>query len=440
MRGHGIAAAWLVGIGMIGQARAQETETGRPGEELPGLGTEAAAEAPQGPLPDNRPDLLLEALGAEDARIDIYGWIENSYTGNTNGKPPSGTNFALFPNHSASEWMGNQYYLVVEDPLEPEGLNFGFRVDTLLGNDWQITHSFGLFQNAFNPGQFSGIDLPQLYAEVHLPILTEGGLDIRGGRFYSIAGFESVTATNRPLLSWPYMVTYTPFTFFGALTTLHVTDRITLYNGAVNGPDRWVNESYRYSYLGALGLTSKDHRTDLTLTILAGGPNQLPNFPGRDPGVTPAGVPTGFAPGRPNPNYNRNQLTYFDATLVHRWTDKLTQVGEGFFFTESNVLGFGPDGAPRRTAWYGGANWFLYQFNDTLQGTWRSEIFRDDNGAATGVADTYYEMTLGLIYRPEPWLWIRPEARYDWSQFKAPFSDGTRSSRFTIGIEAIILF
>ena len=38
-------------------------------------------------------------------------------------------------------------------------------------------------------------------------------------------------------------------------------------------------------------------------------------------------------------------------------------------------------------------------------------------GAATGVAGLYNEMTLGLIYKPKPWLWFRPEARYDWTPY-----------------------
>ena len=34
--------------------------------------------------------------------------------------------------------------------------------------------------------------------------------------------------------------------------------------------------------------------------------------------------------------------------------------------------------------------------------------------ARTGTAANYAEFTLGAIYKPKPYLWIRPEARYDW--------------------------
>jgi hypothetical protein len=45
-----------------------------------------------------------------------------------------------FSNRLANQWQGNQYYLVVENPVEPNDMvNLGFRVDTLLGNDWECS-------------------------------------------------------------------------------------------------------------------------------------------------------------------------------------------------------------------------------------------------------------------------------------------------------------
>ena len=43
--------------------------------------------------------------------------------------------------------MGNQYYLIVENPLEQnDEINFGFRVDNLFGNDWQFNYMQGFFE------------------------------------------------------------------------------------------------------------------------------------------------------------------------------------------------------------------------------------------------------------------------------------------------------
>ena len=104
----------------------------------------------------------------------------------------------------------------------------------------------------------------------------------------------------------------------------------------------------------------------------------------------------------------------------------------------------GPErGHAGNAQWYSFGNWFLYKLSkdsDKLTAVWRSEIFRDNNGVRTGIATNYSEFTLGLIYKPKPYLWIRPEARYDFARSGDPYSNGTRNSQFTIGFDVILLF
>ena len=102
-------------------------------------------------------------------------------------------NFGVNPNNLANQWMGNQYYLIFEKPLKQnDKINFGFRFDNLFGNDAQFNHAHGIFDRAFKTNYFAQYDPAQYYAEVHLPWFTEGGLDIKGGRFYTLAGYEVV--------------------------------------------------------------------------------------------------------------------------------------------------------------------------------------------------------------------------------------------------------
>ncbi len=103
---------------------------------------------------------------------------------------------------------------------------------------------------------------------MHLPILTPYGLDIKGGRFYAPSGFESVQAVKRPLLSVPYMFNYTPFTYFGFHTVLHVNPRLNLVNGAVEGGDRIFDEKYHYNYNGGFNWTSWSGRSTVASYIL----------------------------------------------------------------------------------------------------------------------------------------------------------------------------
>jgi hypothetical protein len=417
----------------LGVPRSERGVADRTEETLAEQVTEAAE--PAGPTPM----LLNKALGLDDSPVRVFGWLQNSFTGNANGTPADRSNFSVFPNRLANQWQGNQYYLAVENPIESnDTVNLGFRVDTLFGNDWQFTKSYGLFDRAFHDNQFAGVDLPQLYGELHLPILTRGGLDIKGGRWYSPAGYESVMAINRPLLSVPYMFNFTPFTFFGLFTTLHLTDRINIYNGTINGWDRWIDSSYKWGYIGGISWKSRDEKANLSL-IGVSVPDQLPRFaPANSPFVPTATTPPPFLAGRINPLYGSSYRGYVSLVGTYQWTDKLIQATETCSVFDPQILGFGP--TAHSIAYYAFGNRFLYNLTDKVTGVWRSEVFWDPYGAATGSASTYYEMTVGLQTRPRPWLWFRPEARYDWSQFTHPFSDGTRFSQLTLAFDVIVLF
>jgi hypothetical protein len=432
-----------------------ETDLTLPKAERPGGGgepTAAAAEAEkeeaakegdaeEAPAKDET-KLLMNGLGIPDSPVKIYGWIQNSYTGNTNGVPRNDLNFGVNPNSQANRWMGNQYYLILEKTLTlNDEVNFGFRVDNLFGNDWQFNHMHGLFDTSFKLNHFAGYDPAQMYAEVHLPVLTRGGLDVKGGRWYTLAGYEVVPATGRPLLSVPYMFNYgQPFTHFGALTTLHLTDKINIYNGAINGWDRWIDSHYKWGYIGGISWTFNEDKTSLAVTMVW-GPNQFPNFLPANTRVVPTGAtPPPFLAGRRNLGYGANDRTLFTTVLTHKWSDKLTQVIETDQAIEKNVPGTGPGGTNQDAEWYSFGNWFLYQFNEKVMGVWRSEIFRDNNGVRTGVATNYSEFTLGAQYKPKPWLWIRPEARYDFARSGHPYSDGTRNSQLTLAFDVILLY
>ena len=184
----------------------------------------------------------------------------------------------------------------------------GFRVDTLFGNDWQFTKEYGLFTGAFTPNQFAGLDLPQIYGEIHLPILTPGGLDIKGGDSTRRPDTPPCRRSAARLSRVPYSMNYTPFTFFGVLGTFHLTDRINLYGGTINGFDRWIDESYKWGYLGFATWKSRDEKTNMTL-IGASAPDQLPRFaPANAPYVPTATTPPSRSPGRTDQSVLREQL------------------------------------------------------------------------------------------------------------------------------------
>jgi hypothetical protein len=236
-----------------------------------------------------------------------------------------------------------------------------------------------------------------------------------------------------------------PFTHFGAIATTHVTDRVNWYNGTVNGWDRWINNTYKWGYIGGFTWTSKSGKANVAISYIF-GPDQFPRFLPQNTVVVPTGYsPINFMNGRVNPGYGGNWRTMFTTVITYKWSDTFTQIIETDEGIEKNVPGFGPGGTPNDAAWYSFGNWFLWQFckkedRDLVTGVWRSEVFRDQNGIRTGFADTFYEMTLGLIIKPKPYIWVRPEARYDWAQFTHPYNDATRNSQLTLAVDAILLY
>ena len=73
--------------------------------------------------------------------------------------------------------------------------------------------------------------------------------------------------------------------------------------------------------------------------------------------------------------------------LTHTWNSRLNEAVEVFFVHENSVPGLGPGGPKHvnnESAWYGAAHWFQYLFTPKVTGVYRAEIFRDQNGAATG--------------------------------------------------------
>jgi hypothetical protein len=438
-------SATNAGVGSVPPAVGQTGTPGAPetgGVQPAPPGAAAAPAAVPTVQPALTPLLLNKALGLQDTPYRVWGWIQNSYTGNANGTPRDLNNFTVWPNHLANQWMGNQYYLILENPLNAvDTVNFGWRFDMLFGNDWLFTKDYGLFDRAWPNGYFAGLDLPQIYGEVHLPILTPLGLDIRAGRFFSLTGFESPQAIARPLLSVPYSLNFTPFTFFGAYAKLNVHSRLNVFSGTIDGFDRWPNEPYKWGYIGGFNWTSRDQK----MNIVIGGASafdQLPIFPPANTPYLPVGVPgPGFLSRRPNPFYNKSMRGYIVGVLLYKWTTKLTEVFETDHVFDPEILGYGHDPyTPHSAAYHSFVHWFLYAFTDKLTGVWRTEIFWDPYGLATSNADVYHEITLGLVYKPKDHLWIRPEIRYDWAQYTHPFNDGTRSSQLTMGFDVIFLF
>ena len=119
----------------------------------------------------------------------LYGWLDAGYTYASTGHGL----LTVEPreNRFGNEFLLNQAAIVLDKPLDPNQLSFGFNATFYAGADAALLRPEGGFTTT-DP-RF-GADFRQLYVSAHLPVLTEGGVDVRAGRMGTIIGYESALA------------------------------------------------------------------------------------------------------------------------------------------------------------------------------------------------------------------------------------------------------
>lgn len=387
---------------------------------------DAASAAPKDAAP---PAAWLDTL-------KFSGHIDAGIVGNPDS-PSNNINFGHLFTDRANTPILNQLMLTAERPLDPKatGYDFGFKLQGLYGADARYTHSFNLFDRVTNNrNQF---DLVEANGLVHLPWLTEGGIDAKIGDFPSPMSAEVIDATGNALYSHSYIFNFgVPFKNTGILATIHLNPVVDLYVGADTGVDAWVGRKGDNNSAGAgqagIGLNLMDGK----LTILA---------------------LTHIGPENPRNNDDLRYLNDITATL--KVNDKLTLTTDVNYIRDDGLHAIG----------YGAAQYAVYNLTDTVALVARGEVWRDNNGAfvaafpgtldfinterglvpATSISGgrtTYGELTLGVNYKPEvpkaiEGFVIRPEIRFDDSlNGTKPFNAGTSDHQVTLAADVILPF
>jgi hypothetical protein len=254
----------------------------------------------------------------------------------------------------------------------------------------------------YNSGDY-GIDLPQFYADVHLPILTKRGIDVRVGRFYTLLGAELTPAPQADFYShgweWFYGV---PYTHTGIMTNTHVGDTLDLYNGIVRGWEVVFDDNNdACTYLGGATWTSCDKRSTWATAWVA-GPEQFDNDD--NDRITISSY------------YTRK----FGRCNEWRW------VGGGHIGWEDHAA----NGGVETANWYGMSTYLFYTIDPRLTLGSRFEWFRDEDGVKTIQANR-------PGYKDSFNLRVRPELRYDWTNHNQAFNDLRDRSMVTFGIDLV---
>lgn len=380
---------------------------------------------------------LTPAPAAEVPRLQFYGWIEGGATGNT-GSPNDGQNFGRLFDDRSNQALLNQVSATAERALDPKatGFDWGFKTQIMYGSDARFTHSVGLLDQTGS--ERCQPDLVEAYLNLHFPVLTEGGVDLKVGKAVTLEGAETIDPRTNFFYSHTYIFNFgIPMTYTGATATVHVTKELDLIGGVTRGVNTSTQDNNgSAAFQGGFGLNLQDGK----LVILA---------------ITHLG------PETPDNNHDYRYLN--DITATWKITDKLTSITDVNYTYDQFA----------KAPCYGAAESLTYQLNDWLGLGARGEIWADPKGSyavqygnntdpmsllrdgavydprtALGGDTTYGALTLGVNIKAPvsgpiiKGLMIRPEVRLDTAlnSGKRPFNDSKDRSMVTFGLDAIMTF
>jgi hypothetical protein len=371
-----------------------------------------------------------------ESRFKISGWIDSGITFNPDS-PQDNQNFGRFFDDRANEPLLNQAVINFERALAPQPGEFdwGFKLQLMSGSDARFIHSLGLFSDTA-AASIVQPDLVEAYLNLHFPVFTEGGLDLKLGKFVTLEGAETIDPRTNFFYSHTYIFNFgIPFDHTGALATFHATKWLDIMGGVTRGVNTSIDDNNdALAFHGGIGL----------------------NF---NEGKVVVAASTHIGPETPN---NDHDLRYLNAiTTTWKINDKLTSITD---------LNYALDEVTDAKA-YGIAQYFTYTINNWLTAGIRGEIFRDEQGfyvisfadnhdpmralggeptidprTVGGGKTTYGAITAGVNIKPPmpkllAGLAIRPEIRYDRSLNNTrPFNNSSDRDQFTVGVDFILTF
>jgi hypothetical protein len=332
----------------------------------------------------------------KDPCLRIFGWADFDYTYRSTGH---GNNpIAPVMNHYGDEFLNRQNGISISKVLDPNDWSWGFNSIFIFGSDASFLNpTKGWFHGTqFGPGgedryscQFTDLNLT-----AHLPILTEGGVDIKAGRQTTILGPMGALPWQRWFDSSDYAwYNMEEGRYTGVSSVWHVTKQLDWYNGFELGwgtffaqIDRDIDYITNISYW----IDEKKENTRIWTTVLTG--------------------PTSITPGV--------NTTVLELGAQHNWNKYLYQIIDTqMVWAKGPVNGVVPPTGYNERA-YDVYTYLGYHLTKCLDLNSRYEWYKDVDGlnyaGGFGVPHTtYYEMTFGVDYHPNKYVQFRPEIRWD---------------------------
>src|SRR5262245_30239697 len=149
-----------------------------------------------------------EELKGPEPRFKISGWIDSGITFNP-GTPDDNQNFGRFFDDRANEPLLNQMVVNLERTLAPQPGQFdwGFKLQFMYGSDARFIHGLGLLDHAAATSIVQP-DIVEAYLNLHFPIVTDGGLDLKLGKWITLEGAETIDPRTNFFYSHTYIFNF----------------------------------------------------------------------------------------------------------------------------------------------------------------------------------------------------------------------------------------
>jgi hypothetical protein len=369
----------------------------------------------------------------KDSRIFISGWAE------------LGGNLSTSQNQPGAGIYGNAPYLYAQvptslqvhqldlhairlpDTYQTDHIDWGFRVDTLYGQDYRFTTMKGLFSNQLlvNNQQY-GFDMPMIYADLYIPWVAQG-MNIRVGRFISLPDIEAQLAPDNYMFSHSMLYGFDPYTQMGIMATIKLDKQWTIQFGLTAGNDTAIwDPDARLSPTACLQWISASNKDSIY----------------------------GCANTINGAQYAYNNVNQVVATWTHSFSQTISMATEAWYMWEKNVPGcsgvtntpggtnlpFGCAPIPGDTQEWAVVNYLNFQLSPKDSLSVRNEYFDDINGQRTGTATRYIGHGLGWTHFFKQNVLIRPELTYYYALDNPAFQQGTKYTQFVAAADLIIRF
>lgn len=397
----------------------------------------------------HRINKALEKRGMK--RTKVFGWAQTGITvneydaqnayGRTTPSPTSrkldydSGNGHLLGTEQQSDWKLSQLWLGAVRTIEAtEGLDWGFRFDSVYGTDARYCQAFGdnSTDSLWGDGDYY-VGFTQYYAEA-------GNKTLKGkvGKFVTDMAYEPIAAPGTYFYSHSYACYSSPLHVSGAGLEFSPTAKWTFFAAWTAGYHTSLEN--RFDDDGFLFKTT--YRPNKTMSIAYN------LYTGTNNGFNRRSVAESLATAR---NYTKAdilaQTLVFTWNLNKRW--KWMIEGHWSSYDYEGALDAGNTLFDYDTYVQGISQHLIYTVNKKLSFGVRLEWLDTRGGffdlppLTGGQGSEIYEITLGANWHPKPWLNIRPELRYDWSDYNSgyrPFDYGRQSNQFTAGLGLMVIF